>query len=421
MPLSSEVRLRPEIMDMMKSGASKVASAGAGAMKKVVDGEGFSILWMLLIFAITIGAFMWYSKQRAELEYPANIARKAREGVAGATRYAELNTKRIGLRQYLQEIQKSGVPANHMALTNFYVSTVNATGFFFPANNGVFTPEAARIAVLAGARAFVFDIHPDLTPGAGFAPCLQVVEAGSRWRRISINSLPFILVLRALVEEKFNIPQRPGAEDPMYLYFRFRGTPRRQTYEGVTNAIRTLLEPYRLPNVFNACRKQTDIYTEPITSFYRKVIIMSNQRATGTTFADYVNIGPDAGIKLEYNPYDAKGLTKDMQAEAINKVKGNLTFIAPAIEDPEAEANKYDFKDSHDIGIHCVAYNIWNNNDMLKKYQKVFERSSFIIKPTPLRHFIDVIAPPKNPKDFGWGSGPTAGEPRMPPALQMPV
>jgi len=319
----------------------------------------------------------------------------------------------------LAELKKQGVPDTHLCLTNFYVSTVNATGVFFPAADGVVSPMAARAAVLGGARAFVLDIWPDLSPDANFAPSIQVVESGSLWRRISMNSLPFVSILKALIQEAFET-DRPGTEDPVFLYLRFRGKPRASTYTATADALRAVLEQYRLDASYNTCRGQDRIFTTPITSLFKKVIIMSNTRATGNALSDYINVGPKDGIKLDWSVNEARGLTQDSKQLAIRNIQQNMSWVAPFSEDPDADANTWDYALSHSIGIHFCGMNFWRNNEKLKSYMTMFGKQSFALKPESLRYIIEVLPTPRYPQDPGWGTGPTAGTPTIPPSIRMP-
>ncbi len=416
--LSSRVQINPEISAFLSGAAASLKSAAARTQANAAAPQ---IIVAIIFVVALVFLLIWYGKKQRLFENPANIKRISRDSTQAQVEYAKLNPKRKGLRAYLNDLQRKGVPASHMALTNFYVSTVNATGIFFPAENGVASAEAARAAVLAGARGFVLDIWPDLTPGAGFAPSIQVVEQGSLWRRISLNILPLSSVLQALAQEAF-MGQRPGSEDPLFLYLRFRGKPRAETYASTAAAIRATLEQYRLDSSFNGCRGQDRIFSTPITQLFRRVIVFSNTRADRSPLSDFINVGPKDGIKLEWGPKDARGLTMDMQADAIGKIKQNLTWVSPFSEDVEAEANSYDWAAAQAVGIQFTGMNFWNRNDSLKKYMgpDMFGVQSFAIKPEKLRYTIELIADPKMPQDPKWGSGTTAGTMKDPPSIKLP-
>jgi hypothetical protein len=412
--------LNPKIGEFFSGLAGRISTATKSA-------EGtYSSLPLILGVVVAIGTiislFTWYVKYSGYFETKPNITRISKDATLAQVEYARLNPKRKGIRDYLQRLQAAKVPASQMCLTNFYVSTVNAAGIFFPSYNGVASAEAARTAVLAGARGFVLDIWPDLTPGANFGPVIQVVEAGSAWRRISMNSLPLSSVLQAIVQEGFATPLRPGADDPLFLYLRFRGHPRTATFEATAKVLSATLEQYRLDTSYNNCRAQDRLYTLPITNFFKKVVIFSDNRAAGTTLADYINVGPRDGIAVEVSTEDARALTVNMKADAIHKFKLNLTWLAPQAETRIAEDNGYDWEAAQGLGVQFTAMNFWNRNDRLAKYMdpNVFGTQSFLIKPAPLRYSIEIIPDPKQPFNPGWGSGPTAGTMKDPPAIKMP-
>jgi hypothetical protein len=407
---------------------SDVGSAGKALLGKMsggTPGDELSVYGVLIrllaIFGI-IYLYGWFSRMAMTFETKPNILRISKEATQAQVDYAKANPKRKSLRAYLQGLQAANVPANQMCLTNFYVSTVNATGIFFPSYDGVASAEAARAAVLGGARAFVLDIWPDLRAGANYGPVIQVVEAGSDWRRISLNSLPLSSVVRPLVEEGFQTAMRPGIDDPMFLYLRFRGKPRTATYEATARVLSEALEQYRLDSSFNNCRAQDRIYTIPIPHFFKKVVIFSNVRATGTALADYINVGPKDGIATELTVSDVRAYKFSKTEEILHKIKSNLTWVAPPPETPAAENNDYDWEGAQSLGIQFTAMNFWNRNDALKKYLSppYFGTQSFLIKPAPLRYVMEVIADPKKPFDPKWGSGTTAGTLKDPPALRMP-
>jgi hypothetical protein len=415
----------PTVNPKIKEFFSSLGSAGHGIAQRVLDDDQVTVMGVfmrVLIIAAFIAIYVWYSRYSTIFENRPNILRISKEATQAQLDYAKNNPKRKSIRQYLQSLQAAKIPANQMCLTNFYVSTVNAAGIFFPSYNGVASAEAARAAVLAGARGFVLDIWPDLTGGANYAPIVQVVESGSAWRRISLNSLPLSSVLQAIIQEGFQMRERPGYDDPLFLYLRFRGSPRSSTFEATRNVLSATLEQFRLDASYNKCRAQDRLYTLPITNFFRKVIIFSNTRADGTTLADYINAAPRDGIKIEYNVEDARALTFSMQGDAIQKIKMNMTWLAPGAETPEAENNSYDVEGAQSLGIHFCAMNFWNRNDRLAKYMdpSVFGTQSFLIKPAKLRYIMEVIADPKQPFNPQWGTGATAGTMKDPPPIKMP-
>lgn len=422
MVLTSKPEFNPELSTLFSSAKSTASEwvKSIGNKAEEVSTDRFPIFGLVFFVILAIGLAVWYGKRAGLFETAANIRSMTVSKSEANSAYNRNYTQRRGLAAYLDQLKRTGVPESHFALTNFYVYTINAAGLYFPATDGVISPLAARSAVLAGARAFVFDIWPDLTPGAQYGPILQVVEQGSLWRRISINALPFQTVLQGLVQEALEIDSRPGFRDPLFLYLRFRGKPRQQTYSLTASALQAIIERYRLPSSFNNCRSQDTLFSMPITELARKVVIVSNTRAAGNALSDYINVGPRDGIKMERDPFEARGLSNESRDEAILQIKQNLTWIAPLSESPDAESNGWDYAPSQGLGAHFIAYNLWNSNDNLRSMQKedMFGKYSFKIKPVNLRYFVEYLPNPKSPQDPGWGKGANAGAPTQPPPLR---
>jgi hypothetical protein len=364
------------------------------------------ILLVLALAALTIGIFAWYFTKYRTLEFPGTIQQRVLQNVKQNADYEKTTLQRKGLPDYLELLKRQTVPASHLALTNFYVSTVNGAGFFYPTYDGVFSTHAARLAVAAGARGFVFDIWPDLSPGANFGPILQVVEQGTLWRRISLNAISFASVLSTITTDVFL--RYPN--DIVYLYLRFRGTPRPSTFEGTLNALRGHMEPYRLDASFNACRGQDRLFKTPISSLYGRVLVFSNMRAQGTGLADYINSAPSEGIRTDWVPRDVAALTDTMRGEQKVKIQQNISVAALPLEDPASEANTWNWQESHALGIQMAALNLWNRNDSLNKYmaEDMFGIYSYKLKPESIRFLIELIPAPGQIEKL-WEPGPNAG------------
>jgi hypothetical protein len=417
-------RINPELSLLLSGIGDKISSAGSKFQSATQDvGGGYGFLLIVLGIAIVIGLYVWYGKYRATFETDSNIQRIIKERTIAAAEYDASRDKRIDLPTYLAELKKAGVPDTHLVLTNFYISTANATGIFLPGEDGVVSEYAARAVVAAGARAFVFDIWPDLTPGGNFSPILQVVESGSSWRRISLNSAPFVKVLKTIMFEIFE-SGRPGWNDTVVLYLRFRGKPRRQTYDGVLAALQACIEPYRLDSSFNNCRGQTGdsnrLFSTLMPNLFKKVVVVSNDLARGHGLNDYINMGPDDGVKIEWGINEANGLNEQAKKRAITDIQQTPAFVAPLSEDPATDKNNWRMDESLKIGIQCIAMNFFQKSELLDSYISKFGRSSYLLKPEALRYIPMFLSNPKSPENPGWGSGPTAGTPTIPPTIQMP-
>ena len=421
MPITDKPELNKEVVSYFQSVGTGLKGQLSKFMEKKETPETatFSLV-LVVLFAVIAGVLFYFLyKWLQVLETPENIATVARNSITAQTHYGTSNPARVGIRDYLMKLKQAGIPDSHLVLTNFYVSTVNAAGLFSPAVDGIASPEAVRLAVLGGARGFVLDIWPDMSPGSQFGPVIQTVESGSSWRRITLNSLPLGYVFGTLVQEAFELNSRPGYSDPLFLYLRFRGKPRPSTFEMTAQALSANFEQYRLPNMFNGCRNQAKLFSTPITDLLRKVVIVSNVKATGTNLHDYINVGPMAGVKVEYGVNEARSLTTDAIVQAKRIVLNNLTWVAPLSED---SANNWDIQPSIDLGIMFCAMNFWDSNDALKKYLSpdMFGKQSFLLKPEPLRYILTILPTPPVPVYPGWDGSPSSGTPNPPRELRAP-
>ncbi len=411
-----------EFQDWLSGAANKIKGSATSAVGASDESkQRFITILLCIAMLVALAALIgWATKKFALLETPRNIRNRLsslREDATKTDIFSAINVgRRQGLRKYLNSLMSNKIPASHIALTNFYVSTVNAAGLFFPAKDGIVSPDAIRLAANAGARCFVFDIWPDLRPGGNFAPILQAVEDGSQWRRVSMNLFSFQTIFNQLIETVYRGGQNPngtfGSEDFMIVYLRFRGVPRSQTYDACATIIRAAAEQYRLDTSFNACRGQDRVFKMPVTELFQKIIFISNQTARGTLLEDYINVGPRTGVRLEWSPADIRALDPSMQTNLIPTVKQNLTFSMVPVEVEKSEKNDWEWKESQNLGIHFQAMNFFNSNDKLREYMNAdnFGVFSYKLKPERLRYIIELLPKPQTPPDFGYGQGQDAGK-----------
>jgi len=292
----------PKITQFLESMKSSFSGVASGVRSYTIDipDSGFPWWGLLAISVLAIAVVAWFINYRMYLETPYNIARIIRDNVKAADHYSVDNPSRKGLADLYNSLVSQGYAEENLGFTNFYVSTVNASGIFFPSVNGVVATDAVKLAVDGGARAFVFDIWPDVEPGGDFGPTIQVIEAGSMWRRTTLNALPFVLVLQTLVAEALQTPTNPGHQDPLILYLRFRGNPRAVTFDKTADALQSVITPYRMDLAFNNCRGADRLFKVPIDQLFSKVVVVSNVRGSGR-FMDFVNFSTKDGIQLEYH------------------------------------------------------------------------------------------------------------------------
>jgi hypothetical protein len=240
------------------------------------------------------------------------------------------------------------------------------------------------------------------------------------WRRTTLNVLPFVNVLQTLVSEALQTTTNPGHQDPLILYLRFRGNPRRSTFDMTADALQSVITPYRMDLAFNNCRGADRLFKVPIGQLFSKVIVVSNVRGSGR-FMDFVNFSTKDGIGLEYPAGQIQTISGDAASQAKKKILMNLTFIAPLSEDPLAESNDYSVNAGHGLGIQFVAMNFWSKGVQLKNYMKMFGKYSFALKPRPLQYVITHLEAPRMPPNYDWGAGDSAGTPKTPPDIKPPV
>ena len=420
--LSDKAELAPEVKSFFSGIGERVKAGITQATAVATNGPaGFSIIALAIFAVATVALLFWYMRKARLFETVSNIKRMTRADANAFAHYEKDKEKRISIIPYLQKLKNAGTPENHFAVTNFYISTVNAAGIFLPAVDGIVSPLAIKGAVSAGARAFIIDVWRDLTPGARFAPCVQIIESGSNWRRVTMNSLPLSTILKAIVKEGIEDIRRPGQNDPLFLYLRFRN-PHQLTLDGAAMALQQTIESYRLEPSYNNCRGQGRLFSAPIFNLCDKIIVMSNTRAQNSMLSDYINVGPLDGIKMEWTTKAANGISDNMKPEQIKKIQQNFSWVAPLSEDQSATSNDYKLDAAQALGIHFIGMNFGNNNDNLKKYMapKMFGTSSFAIKPVSLRYVVEVLPTPKYPENPNWGTGKTAGTPTEPPGITLP-
>jgi hypothetical protein len=423
--LSSKPVFNKRITELFSGMKDSLASVSSGVRTYTIDSKdpGFPFWGMLIVAVLAVIIISWWIRYRMFLETPYNIASILRDNMKAADHYNKSNLNRKGLPHLYNTLISKGYAEENLGFTNFYVSTVNASGIFFPRVNGIVSADAARLACVAGARAFVFDIWPDVEPGGRFGPTIQVIESGSMWRRTTLNALPFVYILQAIVREALQTTSNPGYQDPLILYLRFRGNPRASTFDQTADALASLITPYRLDLAFNNCRGADRLFKVPISQLFSKVIVVSNLRGVGR-FMDFVNFSIKDGIKLEYPAGQLQTISGDQASEAKKKILMNPTFVAPMSEDSLAESNDYSVPAAQALGIHFVAMNFWKNtkDKALAAYMQMFGKYSFVMKQPPLQYIITHLDPPRMPPNPGWGDNTTggAGKPTTPPDIRPP-
>lgn len=300
-------------------------------------------------------------------------------------------------------IEDNAVMANNTILfANMYMSTVNGTGLFFPARDGVFSPDAVRQAVRAGARCFVLDVWPDMSPTGGFAPILQVVESGSVWRRISLNSIPLDTAIGAIQSSLHGgglVGGSTGSDsrsEIVVLYLRFNGRPRKETFDMTAAVLQKHIEPYRLDPSFTVAN-QRHLYLTPVISLAGKVVVMSNVLASDTGLEDYINAVPK-----EWSVDQLRTLPDSEIPNTVAVIREQLNIVAPPLDSEKglkAESNFAWGPYGHALGIQFVAMNFFadmRKDKNLREYLSpdMFGKRSYILKPADLRMRPAIMAKP---------------------------
>jgi len=404
--------LASRTQDLYRGAEATIASAMSSS---TVTSTPFLIALGVVLLAFII----WYVIESFAFETPTNILRK--EAAAAKAMSVYEGKTRLSLSESLSKYKSAGESDDKdtFLFSNFYWYTANMGAMFFsdmqPVSSVprvIVSPKAARLALLGGARCFVFDVWPDLTPGDGqFSPIVQTVEEGSAWRRSSFNAVPLAAILSVLMKEAYEVGRASTQNDPIMLYLRFKGVPRKSTFDYTARVLESTIQPYRLDASYNRCRGQQLIPTQNIQVFKRQVIVASNVTAQNSVLGDYINIGPSAGISLEYNPNFAKGLTTDMKNTAIQGIKQNISFVAP-----DDMTNGWDLSGCASLGIHCLALNFgtlsipataptYNAVTSGRAADVGFDKVSFLLKPKALRLQVSSIPAPSTPPDFKFNGG----------------
>jgi hypothetical protein len=319
------------------------------------------------------------------------------------------------------------VPDSHLAITNFFVSSSNTPSFFTPIRDGIASPDAIKLTLAAGARYLDFNIWSDDKKN-NYRPMLKGMDTGSNWRRITMTEMTFMTAMENVVKYGMAGPyadsdtnSAPYRDDPLFIMLRFKGKYREQTFTQVASILRNTIESNRLDFTFNKGRGMENIFKIPITQFYNKVVILSNvYPPDGNLLVDYINIGPRSALPLELSSKEIKVIPENNKQQYIEKLKQNLTVSRTELDEPECDTNINDWKAAQEIGVHFTAQNFWSEDSNLKDYlnQENFGRSSFKLKPLPLRYIITYVKPPLLPNPE---LNARDGKPRAPPGIMLPT
>lgn len=347
----------------------------------------FSLLFVIAVFVVVI--VIYYRHMRTWLSSDVIRNRVILAQAASDKSLSSAVSGRESMDTTLSSLTKTN-SANTLLFANMYISTVNGTGLFFPARDGVFSPDAVRQAVRAGARCFVLDVWPDMSPTGGFAPILQVVEAGSVWRRISLNSLPLDTAIASLQASIYGggiVGSASSNRDLVVLYLRFQGKPRKATFDITANILQKHLEPYRLDPSFTVAN-QRRLYMTPLSALSGKVVVLSNSLAADSGLEDYIN-----GIPKEWSIDQIRTLPDSERTQTSVEICEQLNVVAPPLDAErgiKAEDNFMWGPYVHAFGIQFAAMNFFADSTRdtnLREYigSDMFGSRSYVLKPANLR------------------------------------
>ena len=371
------------------------------------------LITILLVVLMIIGIIIFLKIMR-ELPSLDNLLVLIKQGENDAKNYPIEMPKRKGLTDYLLSI--GTLSADHLAFSNFYVMTANLGGFFSPVKTAAFCKEAIQYAIQAGARCIIFDIWPNSSKGAKQGPILQVCANDDSIEKISYYTLDLRTAFEEVNKWAFEDSANPHSNDPMILYLRFRGKPVANTFTETATALIKVFQQRRLPYNFTST-SSNPLYSTPInTVLPGKIIILSDQPGTGTSFAEWVNnpVPPNNSPfqrKTIATPGEVRGLTSDQSSTLDNTCTQNLMACAPLPEDiSNSESNGWNWKGAQKVGIQYCGLNLWVQDKGLDTYMapNMFGTYSFMIKPNnppPHRYTIERIPPPIPVKDLGYGTG----------------
>jgi hypothetical protein len=370
-------------MDRLKSFGN---SAGRTLSDIRVFSNTIEFPWWLGVAIIIIGIIVLSVKLSMDAKIPTldNVAKrevwlKAGSNILSIINAANSTTPRQSMDSFLKE-GTGGADASALVLKNIHIMTVNATGLLFPLpivptyEDGVFTPDAVKYAVMAGARAFVFDIWPSLHPMAGFAPVLQVNEEGSVWRTNSMNAMPLETALEPIITEIYG--NNKFIDDFVVFYLRFR-TEKRATYDKTATILAKYIDQYRLDMSFNSNNKRNTIPNMPMRDLKGQILVATNVMVDRESpLYEYINYGPmDPTDMMEYLPETM--INADAQL-----IKNSFSFALEKPEKPAAGKNSWDIQGAHNKGINCIAVNVLQANDYISNNFGVY---SYKLRNTNLR------------------------------------
>lgn len=370
------------------------------AFQKIISSNLAAPILFVLMLGLTIYVIYYYYSATINLNITSNFAPRIQEcsNIAETNYNNDYISKRKSLSNLLQTYQ-----INNPYLINFYVLTANMAGLFTPAADGVYDITALKYALRAGARGFVFDIYSG-TKEQNYAPVLHVLQPGSSWKIQTMNEMPLALALQTLRTEGFENSSLASYNDPMIIYFRFRGTIISTTLNLSAAALRSTLEDKRVSTSSNE-----SIPALPINNFMNKFVLFSNMNNTKTSFDDYNNNKPGDGVINSYSPNNIlnMNIASNEAITITNNTKLVYSMCSPKPDDSQSNDNMWNIEDAEKVGINMFGFNFFSYDNGLSTYlsdDAKYGIYSFYLKPDSLLYKPVMTSPPlKNNVNVGNG------------------
>lgn len=320
--------------------------------------------------------------------------------------YGAASNDRKSLAEYVNTlITTRRINQAQRCLSNFYIMTCNASSIFMPGEGGKFpivSIDALSYTLRAGCRGFIFDVLEKLDDRG--KPYVFVVDSdpNKKWRRTSMNFLPLRDPMNRLRAEAFGegslgqagAVQLKNTSDPIFVYLRFIKQHKPAFYDAVAEVLDNAFKDYRLDYTWAAARRQSDFFTTNVDEFMGKIIVLSNQKPSGTKLEELINVTSQSSSKIWYRADDIKNITDEEIVKQKPIIQQNVTIAF----EPQAEQNNLDWKRAHGLGIQMVGMNWFNQSGkQIQEYRDFFGDFSFRIKPDTMRYTVQVTSGPRKP------------------------
>lgn len=199
----------------------------------------------------------------------------------------------LSQRKSLQDYMTANKIPDSTPITQLQIATANFGGIFTEAAGntnpwiGSVSTEAARLQVIGGARAIVFDIWPDPAAPANPVVCAMVdttkwwiqnwwrnvwglnkgVGRYSNWQMLTRNKVDAGQMLRAACMAAFDTPNSPQNNDPFVLVLRLHGAMTRDYLNRLGTMVQEALGGHAMGANYSTWKQQGQLCATPISEF----------------------------------------------------------------------------------------------------------------------------------------------------------